>query len=75
MPQHIAEKLMRFCKSRYLNEPLAIRSSASAEDSTQASFAGIHASFLNVRGLDNILTAVKEWPPCGRRRRWRIAEK
>jgi pyruvate,water dikinase len=30
---------------------LAVRSSATAEDSARASFAGIHASFLNVSGL------------------------
>jgi len=38
---------------------LAIRSSASAEDSAQASFAGVHESFLNVHGLENILAAIK----------------
>lgn len=43
-----------------LNKPLAIRSSATAEDSAQASFAGIHDSFLNVRGVNNILSAIKE---------------
>lgn len=38
---------------------LAVRSSASAEDSLKTSFAGIHESFLNVRGLGNILAAVQ----------------
>ncbi len=42
-----------------IDRPLAVRSSASAEDSGKASFAGIHESFLNVRGLDNILSAIK----------------
>lgn len=42
-----------------VDKPLAVRSSASAEDSAKASFAGIHESFLNVRGLGNILAAVK----------------
>ncbi|GAB6181231.1 hypothetical protein JCM14036_25500 [Desulfotomaculum defluvii] len=42
-----------------LGKPLAVRSSASAEDSIKASFAGIHQSFLNVCGLDNILNAIK----------------
>ncbi|TEB11511.1 Phosphoenolpyruvate synthase [Pelotomaculum sp. FP] len=40
-------------------KPVAVRSSASAEDSTKASFAGIHESFLNVRGMDNVLSAIK----------------
>lgn len=41
------------------NRPLAVRSSAAAEDSPKASFAGIHESFLNVRGFENILASVK----------------
>jgi len=37
---------------------VAVRSSAIGEDGTSASFAGQHASFLNVRGLDEILSAI-----------------
>ena len=37
----------------------AVRSSATAEDLPQASFAGQQETLLNVRGLDNILQAVK----------------
>ena len=41
---------------------LAVRSSAVGEDGALASFAGQHASFLNVRGLDEILSAIaKVW--------------
>jgi len=39
---------------------LAVRSSASSEDSQVASFAGMHDSYLNVHGLEQVLTAVKE---------------
>ncbi len=51
-----------------LGKPVAVRSSATAEDSGRASFAGIHESFLNVRGLDDILYAIKKcyaslWAP------------
>lgn len=42
-----------------LERSVAVRSSASAEDSAKASFAGIHESFLNVRGMD-IFKSVKE---------------
>jgi pyruvate,water dikinase len=38
---------------------VAVRSSATAEDLPDASFAGQQETFLNVRGLDGVLTAVK----------------
>ena len=38
----------------------AVRSSATAEDLPDASFAGQQESFLNIHGLDNILHAIKE---------------
>ncbi|GAA0816513.1 phosphoenolpyruvate synthase [Spirilliplanes yamanashiensis] len=40
--------------------PVAVRSSATAEDLPDASFAGQQETFLNVRGIDAVLTAVKE---------------
>jgi len=46
----------------YLNlvdKPVAVRSSATAEDSATASFAGVHESFLNMIGLSNIIKAIK----------------
>ncbi|WP_425467062.1 phosphoenolpyruvate synthase [Plasticicumulans acidivorans] len=38
---------------------VAVRSSATAEDLPDASFAGQQETFLNVRGLDNVLVAIK----------------
>jgi pyruvate,water dikinase len=40
--------------------PVAVRSSATAEDLPAASFAGQQDTFLNISGLDNVLHAVKE---------------
>ena len=37
----------------------AVRSSATAEDLPDASFAGQQETFLNIHGLDNVLTAIK----------------
>jgi pyruvate,water dikinase len=42
------------------NAPVAVRSSATAEDLPDASFAGQQETFLNVNGLENVLKAVKE---------------
>lgn len=39
---------------------VAVRSSATAEDLPDASFAGQQETFLNIRGIDNVLHAVKE---------------
>jgi len=39
--------------------PVAVRSSATAEDTAAASFAGMNASFLNVIGVDAVLAAVR----------------
>jgi len=39
---------------------VAVRSSATAEDLPDASFAGQQETFLNVKGIDNVLIAVKE---------------
>ncbi len=60
VPQLIVEELASMLSSLGIVErPLAVRSSASAEDSSMASFAGIHESFLNVRGFGDMLAAVK----------------
>ncbi|MES0873530.1 phosphoenolpyruvate synthase [Sinimarinibacterium thermocellulolyticum] len=39
---------------------VAVRSSATAEDLPDASFAGQQETFLNVQGIDNVLRAIKE---------------
>ncbi|MZR61832.1 phosphoenolpyruvate synthase [Alcanivorax sp. DP30] len=40
--------------------PVAVRSSATAEDLPDASFAGQQETFLNIRGIDSVMIAVKE---------------
>ena len=41
------------------NSPVAVRSSATAEDTEAASFAGMNETFLNVRGDDAVVDAVR----------------
>lgn len=53
---------------KLLEKPVAVRSSATAEDSAKASFAGIHGSFFNVTGQVRIEQAIKNcyaslWTP------------
>lgn len=42
------------------NPQVAVRSSATAEDLPDASFAGQHESYLNIRGGDELINAVKQ---------------
>ncbi|WP_347506381.1 phosphoenolpyruvate synthase [Pseudomonas anguilliseptica] len=42
------------------NMAVAVRSSATAEDLPDASFAGQQETFLNIRGVDNVIRAAKE---------------
>ncbi|HDL5321954.1 TPA: phosphoenolpyruvate synthase [Pseudomonas aeruginosa] len=42
------------------NLAVAVRSSATAEDLPDASFAGQRETFLNIRGVDNVIRAAKE---------------
>jgi len=55
----LKEMAKKLASMKLLDKPVAVRSSATAEDSVTASFAGIHESFLNVMGLEHICKAVK----------------
>lgn len=69
IPPPLENELAAELQGPVLNEKaLAVRSSAIAEDSEHASFAGIHTSYLHVRGTDNVLQAIKDcyaslWTP------------
>ncbi len=55
----ISKAYNRLIEKNSLNTSVAVRSSATAEDSPSASFAGQHDSFLNVIGSDEVLLAIK----------------
>ncbi len=58
MPGHIADEIRE--AYRELGEgPVAVRSSATAEDLPEASFAGQQSTYLNVVGGDNVVRAVQ----------------
>ncbi len=44
---------------RFSDRPVSVRSSAPGEDSSKTSFAGLHESFVNIRGVESILEHIK----------------
>jgi pyruvate,water dikinase len=78
LPATVVAALSRELMSRgWTDQPLAVRSSACGEDSPRASFAGIFNSFLNVRGLDACVEAVRQvwdswWSPVAHAYRQRL---
>lgn len=57
--QAIAEAYAQLSADMHAEGSFAVRSSATAEDMPDASFAGQQETFLNVRGLDAVMLAVK----------------
>ena len=58
MPAEIAAAITA-AYTNLKNAPVAVRSSATAEDLPEASFAGQQETYLNIRGADAVLEAVK----------------
>ena len=49
----------KLCTDHGRNVAVAVRSSATAEDLPEASFAGQHETYLNIRGADDLVQAVR----------------
>ena len=49
----------RSSSTRTKDAPVAVRSSATGEDTESASFAGMNETYLNVRGADEVVEAVR----------------
>ena len=60
LPAAVADAVGAFLvKTGLADAPLAVRSSATAEDGAAASFAGVHRSVLGVMGVDEALQAIR----------------
>ena len=55
--QAVREAVDRICEE--MPGPLAVRSSAIGEDGDSASFAGQHATLLNIRGANAVIAAIE----------------
>ena len=59
LPQEVHAALAEPLDARFAGTPTVVRSSAPGEDSAAASFAGLHESYVNVRGVDAMVEHVK----------------
>jgi pyruvate, water dikinase len=59
LQKDIGEAYARLTQEQGAEASFAVRSSATAEDLPDASFAGQQETFLNIQGLDNVLTAMR----------------
>jgi len=55
LPTYLARELRHHIETHFPSVHVAVRSSAPDEDTRQSSFAGLHESFINVHGVENIL--------------------
>jgi pyruvate,water dikinase len=59
IPPDLLTTLSNPIEERFANKAVVVRSSAPGEDSAKASFAGLHESYVNVRGKESILEHVR----------------
>jgi rifampicin phosphotransferase len=59
IPSEIAKELQSPIEDKFKDKAVVVRSSAPGEDSSQASFAGLHESYINIRGIAAILEHVR----------------
>lgn len=60
MPQDLEHSIREAYAKLGIHQEVAVRSSATAEDLPDASFAGQQATFLNIHGSDNVVTTVQK---------------
>lgn len=59
MPDPLASAITAAVETEFQQAPVVVRSSGVAEDSAQASFAGLHDSFVNIQGAEAVLEHVR----------------
>ncbi len=60
MPRVIEDVLRSEIGEAFADVPVVVRSSAPGEDSVKTSFAGLHESYVNVRGTDAVLEHIRK---------------
>lgn len=55
MPKRLRSRLEEFIADGFAERPVVVRSSAPGEDAAKTSFAGLHESYVNIRGAQSVL--------------------
>jgi len=58
-PESLREKLIPPLEAMFSRKAVAVRSSAPGEDSAKTSFAGLHESYIHIRGTESILEHIR----------------
>jgi pyruvate,water dikinase len=59
LPNALAEELREFIDQIFATKATVVRSSAPGEDSAKTSFAGLHESYINIRGTEAIIEHIR----------------
>ncbi len=59
LPEGLRRKLIPSLEEMFSGKSAAVRSSAPGEDSAKASFAGLHESYIHIRGTESILGNIR----------------
>ena len=59
IPDHLKQVLVPVLENRFGDTAVAVRSTSPQEDRLATSFAGLHESYVNVRGIDAILEHIR----------------
>ena len=60
IPSEIQDELKKVINAQFKGKRVVVRSSAPEEDASSASFAGLHESYLNIKGVDAVLDHVRK---------------
>ena len=58
-PAELRDEIINAVEPGFGTQPVVIRSSAPGEDTNKTSFAGLHESYVNIRGIKSILEHIK----------------
>jgi pyruvate,water dikinase len=59
LPPAMEQDLAALIEERFRNRPVVVRSSSTIEDRREASHAGLHESYINIKGTDHVLDHVR----------------